>query len=225
MNISARDDVMVSRLAQAAVHSPDILAALFPPDWPNTAIQNTSGPATSTTESPFSTTKLKPTRLLDHDYDRDHVRLGARAEAPSHPGLLELYAELCANETLRPGPYDPNLTIDQRMRAAIAGDRAGEVQKIADKWAVNQDELVFVKEYEEPPSGGEVVNVRGWGIRVDELQVLATLLAAATGRPGREPRVDFFLVRCRCCLNQRKREHTADLSHSHRILKRYRCTV
>lgn len=31
--------------------------------------------------------------------------------------------------------------------------------------------------------------------KVEELAVLASFLACATGRTGREPRVDFFLVR------------------------------
>ncbi|KAJ9114282.1 hypothetical protein QFC22_005734 [Naganishia vaughanmartiniae] len=165
-----KDQVMLAEgFAQAAVHTPDLVAALFPPDWPTTtkaaasSVSNTiAGTAANSVkaafsrlsvqiESPSTTTEFKPT--------------ANRSRELSHPGLLELYAELCANEQLRPGVYDPNLTIDKRMRDAIAGGRAGEVQNIADRWGVSEDELVD----EETDDGNGVSS--GWARRVEELQV------------------------------------------------------
>ncbi|KAJ9103664.1 hypothetical protein QFC19_004239 [Naganishia cerealis] len=179
------------KFAQAAVHSPDIVAALFPPNWPNVtgvssgisdaatqpvatisnAVKNAfsalsiSGPSLSTT--------FTPSRDLD------------RPRELHHPGLLELYAELCDADKLDPGPYDPDMMIDRRMRNAVEGGRAAEIQRIAEKWALSEAELVV--------EGDEMAGPPGWGTRTEELQILCTLLASATGRPGRETRVDFFL--------------------------------
>ncbi|KAJ9096439.1 hypothetical protein QFC21_005261 [Naganishia friedmannii] len=189
------------RFAQAAVHSPDLVSPLFPPDWPNTVeaapssvSSNSAQPAAATIANtvkdafsslsisnafPSFTTGSPRTGSPDRDRARNLI----------HPGLLELYAELCGNDKLHPGPYNPDLTIDKRLRDAVAGGRAGEMQKIADKWGVGEEELV-------EEEGGKGGIASGWARRVEELQVLGTLLAAATGRVGREPRVDFFLMHC-----------------------------
>jgi hypothetical protein len=93
------------------------------------------------------------------------------------PSLLELYAELCTSPKCDPGPYDPNALLTARMKTALQDGRGEEMRRIGGQWVLS---MGFTQSQ--------------WEERYEEIAVLATLLACSTSRPGKDVRVDFFLV-------------------------------
>lgn len=114
--------------------------------------------------------------------------------------LLEIYTSLCESPVADPGPYDPDALINARMRTALQGGRAEELQRLAGMWRLD-----------------ETMDEAEWQDKIGEMGVLATLLACATDPPGADVKVDFFLVRatptvgtdrpltsrCRCTASRR----------------------
>ncbi|EIW70851.1 hypothetical protein TREMEDRAFT_28974 [Tremella mesenterica DSM 1558] len=94
--------------------------------------------------------------------------------------LLDLYGEMCASSVITPVPYDPDMLFNDRVGGALSGGHAIALRELVDQWSLTDEEL-----------SDETV---GWREKVEELAVWATLLAGATGRTGKEPRVDFFLM-------------------------------
>lgn len=94
--------------------------------------------------------------------------------------LLEIYTSLCESPAADPGPYDPDALINARMRTALQGGRAEELQRLAGMWRLD-----------------ETMDEAEWQDKIGEMGVLATLLACATDPPGAGVKVDFFLVSCR----------------------------
>ncbi|KAK4687208.1 hypothetical protein P7C73_g2910, partial [Tremellales sp. Uapishka_1] len=132
--------VLAEGLAEAAVHSPDLEAALFPDDWP-------------------------------------------QATLPNHPNepsksLLDIYTEFSTLPSLAPGPYDPDALINTRLKDALKDGKADETRRLVSLWSL------------------EDVDLEGQGLqkKLEEIAILTTLLTGATGRPGKEKRVDFFLM-------------------------------
>lgn len=70
--------------------------------------------------------------------------------------------------------------INDRIVQAGQGERGEALHQLAKQWSLSDEEL-------KDGSGG-------WERKVEELDVLASLLACGTGRNGQKPRVDFFLV-------------------------------
>ena len=75
------------------------------------------------------------------------------------------------------------MSINDRLKAAQKNGRAEKLLELAGEWSLSDGEL----------GDGE----GGWERKVEELAVLVTLMACATGRQGHPPKVDFFLVRIR----------------------------
>jgi hypothetical protein len=107
-----------------------------------------------------------------------------------------------ASEVLKPVPYNPDLFISQRMEAVLANGGFEEIERLCANWHIS-DTL----------SDAELAQ------KSEELIWVATLLTFSTGRRGRKPRLDFFLmhlltsslfVRPLCAVLTR-REHKAAL--------------
>ncbi len=93
------------------------------------------------------------------------------------PSPLELYSELCSSPSSDPGPFDPDALITARMRTALQDGRGEEMRRIASQWVLSPEFTPLQ-----------------WEERYEEIAVFVTLLACSTSRPGRDVRVDFFLV-------------------------------
>ena len=97
--------------------------------------------------------------------------------------LLEIYGLFVSDPQLKPVDYISDTTTDNRLTAAQKEGRAEKLLELAGEWSLSDSEL----------GDGE----GGWERKVEELSVLVTLMACATGRQGHAPKVDFFLVRTR----------------------------
>ena len=92
--------------------------------------------------------------------------------------LLELFAQVYESKILHPPmPYDPNALLSKRTRLALANGGAEEIHRICSQYGLSGD---FTE--------ADLVS------RVEECIWVATLLLASTGREGRKPRLDFFLM-------------------------------
>ena len=74
-------------------------------------------------------------------------------------------------------PYDPNALIYARLKAAMAGGRPQEINRICSQFYIEEEK------------GDEELNAK-----MEECIWVATLLMFGTGREGRKPRLDFFLM-------------------------------
>ena len=74
-------------------------------------------------------------------------------------------------------PYDPDVFINTRMKNAVAKGRGEELVKLCALYHISDD-----------ITDAEVAQ------KTEECIWVATLLFAATGRKGRKPRLDFFLM-------------------------------
>ncbi|KAJ7134310.1 hypothetical protein C8R44DRAFT_662681 [Mycena epipterygia] len=93
--------------------------------------------------------------------------------------LLSLLREAYESPILAPVmPYEPGVLMIKRLRDWMSDPKRGvEIRRIYSKWTIDLD------------GGDEEIDRK-----VQECIVQATLLLAATGKPGRKPRVDFFLM-------------------------------
>ena len=92
--------------------------------------------------------------------------------------LLELLRKVYDSEILHPPmPYDPDAFIIARMQNAIADGRGEELIKLRALYHIS-DSI----------TDAEIVQ------KTEECIWVATLLTAATGKKGRKPRIDFFLM-------------------------------
>lgn len=74
-------------------------------------------------------------------------------------------------------PYDPDALVSKRSADAMKDGRPEEIRRLASKWTIDA-------------SRGEAE----FAARVEEIIWLATLLTVSTGKHGRKPRLDFFLM-------------------------------
>lgn len=74
-------------------------------------------------------------------------------------------------------PYDPNALISARIRDALTDGRPEEIRRLAALWEID----IFRGQAELDE-------------KIEELVWMTTLLLASTSKPGREPRLDFFLM-------------------------------
>jgi len=70
-------------------------------------------------------------------------------------------------------PYDPDALLSKRRRDALTDGRPEEIRRLASLWRVDAS---------------------SFDTNLQELITVATLLLVGTGKPGRAPRLDFFLM-------------------------------
>lgn len=90
--------------------------------------------------------------------------------------LIQLYLEFLNNPSLDPGPYDPDMMINDRLRAALTPEHVADIHDLVARWDLSD------------------MSDAGWHDRFTELAWLTTLLTGGTSRPGYPMRIDFFLV-------------------------------
>jgi hypothetical protein len=117
--------------------------------------------------------------------------------------LLELLRKVYDSDILHPPmPYDPDAFVNARMKKAVADGRGEELVKLCALYHIS-DSI----------TDAEVAQ------KTEEYIWVATLLFAATGKKGRKPRLDFFLMHLLTsslflrpmCAVLRKSEHKAAL--------------
>jgi len=101
------------------------------------------------------------------------------ARLPSRgPSVLEIFKQVYDSSILKPVmPYDPDALLSARIRGAVSEGRADEIKRICSQFNIDT-------------SSGD----QEFDSKVEEIIWTVTLLLCATGRPGREPRLDFFLM-------------------------------
>ncbi|KZT62051.1 hypothetical protein CALCODRAFT_490619 [Calocera cornea HHB12733] len=110
---------------------------------------------------------------------------------PAHgKSILSVLRAVYASDTLRPVmPYDANALISKRTRDFLSvpnTDRPGEIARLCSEWTTSLPDP-------SDPSSLEAFE-RDLEARVEECMWLGLLLAFATGKKGRKPRLDFFLM-------------------------------
>ena len=92
--------------------------------------------------------------------------------------LLELIAQVYESKVLHPPmPYDPNALLSARIKLALANGGAEEIHRICSQYGLSGD-------FKETDLAS----------KVEECIWVSTLLLGSTGREGRKPRLDFFLM-------------------------------
>ncbi|TDL15119.1 hypothetical protein BD410DRAFT_733140 [Rickenella mellea] len=103
------------------------------------------------------------------------------ARNPTHGGLplLQILKLAYDSDIMKPPmPYNPSLNISQRRHISMVSGRPEEIARLSALWGVSASSLTD-KECDE---------------RAEEFIWLAVLLLAGTGKEGRKPRLDFFLM-------------------------------
>lgn len=103
-----------------------------------------------------------------------------RRQPRSGKSLLQIYAEVLASDQFKPVPYDKDMMIVDRL-VKSGKESHDALHALVKDWSLSDEEL------------GD--GVGGWERKVEEVAILVTLLACGSGRKGKAPRVDFFLVR------------------------------
>jgi len=101
-------------------------------------------------------------------------------EKESNPSLLEIIRSIYEDDELTPVlPYDPDALLSKRTRDAFEAPspRAHKIAKICSLWSFSAN-----------PTPAEIDS------KIQECIWTATLLTCGTGKPGRKPRLDFFLM-------------------------------
>jgi len=94
------------------------------------------------------------------------------------PSLLEILRQVYESPILEPAmPYIPNHTIYDQARQHMGGGRPEEIRRICAQYYI--DEEGGGKEFES---------------KMEEFVWISTLMLYATGKEGRKPRLDFFLM-------------------------------
>ena len=91
--------------------------------------------------------------------------------------LFELLTKVNESEVLKPGKYDPDMLLRARLRVALANGGAEEIIRISSLYALPDN----ITEAELAQKTEEII----WA---------AVLLTFGTGKKGRKPRLDFFLM-------------------------------
>ncbi|KAF8156791.1 hypothetical protein B0H34DRAFT_710596 [Crassisporium funariophilum] len=92
--------------------------------------------------------------------------------------LLELLHQVYESEVLTPPlPYDPDALINARYRNALSNGGAEEIKRLCSQYHISDS-----------PSEADLAS------KIQEIMWVSTLLMASTGKKGRKPRLDFFLM-------------------------------
>jgi len=106
-----------------------------------------------------------------------HQNVEPRLPARGH-SLLAVLREAYNSEAMTPVlPYDPNALLSKRRVDAMTPARISEIRRLTAMWHCVSD--LSPAELE---------------IKAEEIPFLATLLFVGTGKRGRRPRLDFFLM-------------------------------
>lgn len=112
----------------------------------------------------------------------DHVNQATTSDGHRQPSrglsLLEIFRQVYDSPILKPVmPYDPDALLSKRREDALKDGRPEEIARLASHWVVDTTK-------------GQA----GLDEKVEELLWVTTLLLVATGKKGRKPRLDFFLM-------------------------------
>jgi hypothetical protein len=124
--------------------------------------------------------ELSPQTGTKAETKKDEWGQAVPASSSSGPSLLEIYGEFASNDRLAPPAYNPNHMINDRLKAATGEGRAKELVSLAQKWNLDDEAI------------GDGPN--GFERRLEEVAVLVTLVACASGRSDKPAKIDFFLV-------------------------------
>ncbi|PPQ69877.1 hypothetical protein CVT24_003212 [Panaeolus cyanescens] len=91
--------------------------------------------------------------------------------------LLEILREAYDSSALKPGPYDGDKLFNTRMAEALANGGDEAIKKLVAQYHITNN-----------PTSADISKA------VEEIIWTATLLMFGSGRPGRKPRLDFFLM-------------------------------
>jgi hypothetical protein len=93
------------------------------------------------------------------------------------PSLFQILRQVYDSSILKPVmPYDPDALLSARIRDAQEGGRLEEIKRLCASWFSSSD------------------NEEHLMMKIEEIFWVSTLLFAGTGKPGRKPRLDFFLL-------------------------------
>ncbi len=145
---------------QQLCKKPRSLDRLFPSDWPAPILPSPPPPSNDVPRASKQWGDGPVTR---------QPRVGK--------SLLEIYGFFTVDPALKLIKYDPNMLINDQLKAALEGECGASLLKLARGWSLSDAEL----------GDGE----NGWEMKVEELAALTTLIACATGRTGHPPKVDF----------------------------------
>ncbi|PPQ89262.1 hypothetical protein CVT25_001346 [Psilocybe cyanescens] len=127
----------------------------------------------------FGNDTLVVTGLAQAAVHRAGTVLTGKTSTPSQSvTLFELLREVYDSEALKPAlPYDPNAFINARLQRVVENGGAEEIRRICARYHISDD----ITDIELAKKTEEVI----W---------VSTLLTFGTGRKGRKPRLDFFLM-------------------------------
>ncbi|KAI0048462.1 hypothetical protein FA95DRAFT_1490735 [Auriscalpium vulgare] len=98
---------------------------------------------------------------------------------PNPTTLFGILEQMYASPIMKPVmPYDPDALIGKRFKDALTPERIAEIHRLASLWNCTPETLT--------PAAVEQ--------KSQELFFAATVIFAGTGRDGRAPRLDFFLM-------------------------------
>ncbi|WWC89561.1 uncharacterized protein L201_004485 [Kwoniella dendrophila CBS 6074] len=162
--------VLAEGLAEAAVHSDELNAPILTPEYVHEILYPSN---------PVPEHLRRPAR--DIPESEDCLEPNCAREPRLGRSLLEIYSILSKSEKLVPAPYDPDSSINERIKFASEGSKAQELRDLVEEWSLTDSEL-------------DNNEKEGWKRKYEELAILVTLLACATGRKGKGLKVDFFLM-------------------------------
>ena len=114
---------------------------------------------------------------VHNPFNSDLYDDGPSATSNPFVPLLSIVRKMYDSDILCPVmPYDPDALLSKRMRDALTNGRPEEIRRLSSLFSVNATDSAEVQK------------------RIEEVIWTATLLTFATGKHGREPRLDFFLM-------------------------------
>jgi len=121
---------------------------------------------------------LRPQAPASEEASKPPSSTAARRHPSQGRSLLTILREAYDSSIMHPVmPYDPNALIRQRFIDATKDGRTDEIKRLSALWHIDVSR------------GQAELNEK-----VEELLTLATLLLVSTGKPGKKPRLDFFLM-------------------------------
>ncbi|EIW75301.1 hypothetical protein CONPUDRAFT_159426 [Coniophora puteana RWD-64-598 SS2] len=116
------------------------------------------------------------------------AKLTASAQEQPHKessSLLAILSEVYDSEVLHPiMPYDPDMLLSARRKAVMQGERPEAIRRISSKWwrTASPDKEALTLD-----------------TKLEELFWATTLLLIGSGKHGRAPRLDFFIMHMLNC--------------------------
>ncbi|KAE9409719.1 hypothetical protein BT96DRAFT_872370 [Gymnopus androsaceus JB14] len=162
---------MLTRLMSGALH-PFILLG-YALEFGNDALVAT-GIATACIHIPVSPALFKP----ESKTDSTTYPPGRWVNGEIGLSVLEILSLLQSSPALKPVmPYDPNALVSARIKSALQDGRQDEIIHLCSRFHVD-----------------ETLRKAGMMAKIEELIRASVLLLFATGKEGRKPRLDFFLM-------------------------------